>query len=725
MPILTSDTAWLREHPFGDPLSDQPAFKQWHSYIFPGDEILLYHEIELPTVTGADSISDIKLVSAKASILAQKPQVFSEEFSEEFESTQYFELDAFEVPFNNSNAPIVPWNADGYAPNIHLQQDRNWRLPSGDLRRQINFFTEHTDELFTWNYYFYFPILFRWEYWLSKLNVSNDFFDMGQTENGQNEFWYHYFVINKWRIVSRLEITVLVNGANTIIRSERNLSAYINSINTYNANTDWTDKSIKTAKVGGTPSNSPAFVYGNKDTAVYAYFEKVSAWGVDEQDNISAVMWIEPYLGGGRPARTRASTIYPITPESVFKGLDTSLTDDSGTGITTDGGDYVITSPTGNGVLRWFNGTDPKEVTFLGIIDWNKLKAAYPGETKFTIYARLYNSTPIPNTIFPGIPVGQTKKGEAIKQDLILIAPADGNDLCGLRLPMCPFNIDVFADLEDSDDLKNDKSAFYQYAFADVSAIKFTLQKAVDNCTDEWTDQVDITDSSYGLFFEYGKKNDFSGDDYEDDYGKKYTGVFLSWNAILDEFGVGRYRMKITKTPTIAGADVIEYDQRTFCLKEYNCNLTNRTVRIDILNEGVRGTLFDITAYIDYMDGWRDQLRLKGVFTYKGSSYNKEYVQYGDGNFNMYRPTINEQQAKFTLSIKPVPGWMDWILSTDILQADEMLVTDYNANNRHTFVKVPVMNDGDISPANNQLTNPLSSVEISLAYGQNNLRKRN
>jgi hypothetical protein len=104
----------------------------------------------------------------------------------------------------------------------------------------------------------------------------------------------------------------------------------------------------------------------------------------------------------------------------------------------------------------------------------------------------------------------------------------------------------------------------------------------------------------------------------------------------------------------------------------------------------------------------------------------KEYNQYGDNTINAFRPIINEQQPKYLLQIRPIPGWMDFVLSTNVLQADEIKITDFNMGNRsHPLVRVPVMNDGDYTPRDNNLANVNSDVEITFAYGQNNLRRRN
>src|SRR4051812_18801186 len=95
--------SFLREHPFSDPISQptpggivSPA--QRHSYIYPGDELFNYHFLNFtadhPT---ALSINDLSLISAKVSIVAKRPGVYSEEYSPSYNKTRVFYLDTFVI----------------------------------------------------------------------------------------------------------------------------------------------------------------------------------------------------------------------------------------------------------------------------------------------------------------------------------------------------------------------------------------------------------------------------------------------------------------------------------------------------------------------------------------------------------------------------------------------------------------------------------------------------
>lgn len=346
-----------------------------------------------------------------------------------------------------------------------------------------------------------------------------------------------------------------------------------------------------------------------------------------------------------------------------------------------------------------------------------------------------YVKSGVLKSVYYDVYSGATRMGEEIVQDGVIFIPANviltPPAICGMQ--RCAFPLEVFADVQNqSNDLQNDKSDFYgniggipYYGYANITAINLTLQKLVDGV---WTDQVAITDNSYGNFFDYGYSPNFSGNNFMDDYNKKYTGLVLEWLFVFLSFGEGKYRMKVDYIDIINGNYTL-YDVRLFCLYQWNCLKPNGTVRIEMFNQGLRGTLYDNTAQIDYSTGWNSQIRLRGLFLYKSSGYTKEYNQYGDGSYNAYKPITLEQIPKYSLTKLYVPGWLAWYLSTNTMQADSILITDYNTSNRMPLVKTPLMIDGDFTIPENNLVDPTGDINIALkinfAYGQNNLRKRN
>lgn len=331
--------------------------------------------------------------------------------------------------------------------------------------------------------------------------------------------------------------------------------------------------------------------------------------------------------------------------------------------------------------------------------------------------------------VFYDIFVASTKMGEQIAQNGAILIPTTSNIvppvICGIS--RCSYTLEVFADEDNPDlELNNDNSDFYFYGNAAISSIVMVLQKLVNGV---WTDSITFNSQAYGPFFAFGKHPDFSGNNFVDDFGKKYTGVFLNWITVLTNKGYGTYRMKITYLDIFANPPVIYYSQAEYKLYQWNCNKPNGTIKIQVFNQGLRGTLNDNAIQIDYSTGWQSEIRLRGLFLYKGSSYTKEYNQYGDADFNIYKPIVHEQSSKYVLTKLYVPAWLIWYLSTNVNQADTILITDYNTSNRFALVKTPVMADGDITLSENNLTDPTGSIliatKLNFVYAQNNLRKRN
>lgn len=291
----------------------------------------------------------------------------------------------------------------------------------------------------------------------------------------------------------------------------------------------------------------------------------------------------------------------------------------------------------------------------------------------------------------------------------------------------CPFKMIAFGDINNqTNDLQNDKSdfIFYENAIA-YSNIKLILQKG--NCG-TWTDVYTFIDDTYGEFCAWGKNPNFDGTDYVDDFGKKYTGLFLDWLSILLNplFGPGEYRIKAIYTD-VYNNSVNVYDNREFCLYEYLPYLANKTIRFDTIITGIRGNKLDFNNIVDYSTAWSGQLRIYGMFYEIDSDYNEEFNQYGDEELNAYKPIISEQHSKYTVEYKPIPAWLRSYISVNILQADNILCTDYNVLNDADYIKIPVKNQGGIKSLQEKYTFPktLMPGEISLGLGLNNLRRRN
>jgi hypothetical protein len=71
-----------------------------------------------------------------------------------------------------------------------------------------------------------------------------------------------------------------------------------------------------------------------------------------------------------------------------------------------------------------------------------------------------------------------------------------------------------------------------------------------------------------------------------------------------------------------------------------------------------------------------------------------------------------------------LPESLHNLLKTDVLQADRIIVTDYNKNNAEQFIDVCVRGNSDYEPQWNESRSKLASVELKFILEFNNYRKK-
>lgn len=243
----------------------------------------------------------------------------------------------------------------------------------------------------------------------------------------------------------------------------------------------------------------------------------------------------------------------------------------------------------------------------------------------------------------------------------------------------CNFIVPVFANASGSE-LENDKSSILAMFEAWTTASVFVIQKKVGGV---WTDQATITDQTYGEYYALGTL-DFTS----------YAGIVLYWSVILDSFGEGEYRIKLTETNPMGN---VETFSRTYCLKTFGCGGKNNTVRLEwYLNSGI-GDIDNDKKVLDFSGlNWYSQIRLpNSIFGYPISSYEDEQIQYGNGEIQNVKDI---QEEKYTLTIGAVPAWVHNIIKTYALQSDKLLITDYSANNPQEIIQKEVKRTSAYEP---------------------------
>ncbi len=375
------------EHPSGGTFGTVPSF------IFPGDEILLKHTIQFDASDPEAARLIFKSLKLKIYARIEPASEFTDEFSNEFTGEEEFELESFS--FNFTGQPKFPFGN----PNVLFEQNRQYKLPVGHLQRLIKISTINAgDGLYF--YTFKYPVICRWEYWKPLAGVNDAFLDYSLPNNGKNQLWWRYngatLSPEEWQTYYRLELNVNFKGEDITIREQPEIGSPPSVIKViangvdYDSNSDY-DQEIKTYSSVGYDAGSAPDVFtgggtpipGNgilsyADTWVQAKFTKQTAWvggAVNQKDNISGFVWLEPFEGGGVTERLRASSTQPPTPEACFTAPDP------------DNSLMLVNIS--------FDAMDDKIVYMTALIDHTKLP---PGQ-KFTVYARLYDMTHLSDLI--------------------------------------------------------------------------------------------------------------------------------------------------------------------------------------------------------------------------------------------------------------------------------------------------------------------------------------
>lgn len=287
--------------------------------------------------------------------------------------------------------------------------------------------------------------------------------------------------------------------------------------------------------------------------------------------------------------------------------------------------------------------------------------------------------------------------------DTTIAVPASQlKDCCGA------FSVKVLADLSDDDEFKNDRTGLLWWFSDIISTATMELLKWDGS---DYTAVDDLDNNDNGIYYALGF--------FVNDAGEKFVGYQIDWRKVLDSFDAGSYKVKLTVTPLVGSEFTILTSE--YCLKAYSETLANKTIKIEYYLNGIMGVNETDDIIRDYGTlNWYNSLRLPGWFGFPKSNYSKDYVIYDNGSRQWVK---DEQEQEFAMVIKRIPNILHEIMRTDVMQADTILVTDYNANNPGTFIQKSIQLTGDYAPQWHIMQSKLAGVDLKFRLGTNNLRK--
>lgn len=304
--------------------------------------------------------------------------------------------------------------------------------------------------------------------------------------------------------------------------------------------------------------------------------------------------------------------------------------------------------------------------------------------------------------------------GEVIKADFYLIkdnpAVAPTLDIPATALRECcsAYSFKALADTNSTDEFKNDVSIFDWFFGESIDDAAMVLLR-YQNGTYEEVDT--LANDDYGTYHAFGS--------FINDSGENYVGYTIEWKEVIEAFGIGSYKVQITTTDVFANE--VEILSRETCLQQYNADRANGTVKIEYYINGIIGDNSNDEKTKDFGTLNRyNSIRVPGFFGYPGSEYERDYVEYESGQRNYVE---DEQEPEYTMKLKPVAAFIHDIMRTDILQADKILITDYNTNNADTYIQKKVVPNSAYQPNWKPLKNKLAGVELKFRQEFNNFKK--
>jgi len=264
--------------------------------------------------------------------------------------------------------------------------------------------------------------------------------------------------------------------------------------------------------------------------------------------------------------------------------------------------------------------------------------------------------------------------GEIVFQDFTIVAQDSTSTTTDVNIPdatiRCCFSWPVYASVGDDDPKLNDFRSPLKRYDQSVTAVDMWLQKDVNGT---FVDQVQLTDDTYGTFYALA---------FETKGGENLVGYKLQFRDVLIAFGVGIYRIRFDVTSAISGS--VDQFSDEYCLKIYHPVSVDKSLRFEFTNRSLIGDPFDQERVQDFTNmldgaGWVDQIRIPlGTLTGETSTFEQEVVKYSNGR---QIDVTQGQEPTYQLIIGKLPYTVHQFIKTNVMQSDEILITDYTANN--------------------------------------------
>jgi hypothetical protein len=277
------------------------------------------------------------------------------------------------------------------------------------------------------------------------------------------------------------------------------------------------------------------------------------------------------------------------------------------------------------------------------------------------------------------------------------------------------FTLPVFGSLTCGDSYHNDSNSFiFQYptGYNPISSGDFKLQELINNV---WTTIATLNNSTNGTTI-------YTGGTCTNNYG----GYTINWGLVLANYGEGTFRFYLSGIS--ANKSAYCFFSPPFCLKNFDCTLTDGTVKFETVDVG--GNIGSVTTQglswsaccTNKTTGAitpltiNDGIRYFGEFGYETATLQRDFIKYAPGVINKVR---DEAIKNFTLKTSQLPLWLHQRFYAYALMADQLYVSDYNQNNSNYNLKhFYIVADSDYAPKYVGSSRYMKVMDVKFKEGQ-------
>lgn len=280
------------------------------------------------------------------------------------------------------------------------------------------------------------------------------------------------------------------------------------------------------------------------------------------------------------------------------------------------------------------------------------------------------------------------------------VVPTEDEEICSCAGVECERNLDVFADLNDNSDKKNDKTSFLFRVFLPTDTGTMSLLK-------DGIEIAQLNNNNYGTYYALGNLGSSYGQEF-------YLGYIIDWNLVLGLHGVGFYEIKADLTIFSNPKEIIS---EKYNLQKYSDEAVDGSVKIVTFQNGnIESDVFDFTNM-----NWYQQIRINGIF------WNKQSEIITDNYFTSNRTITQIQDSiknTYDLVIEFVQDSVSRFIIENAILSNEIYITDYNFTNTSQYNNYPVSVE-EITETTELYQYNGRSHTITFTDRTQNIRKRN